>query len=56
MKKKTFRNWIINILIAIDQVGNAALWGDPDETISSRIGKTKRENGGRIPWSHPIRK
>lgn len=28
-----------NILIAIDQLANAILGGDPDETISSRAGK-----------------
>lgn len=30
-----------NLLISIDQLGNAFLAGDPDETISSRIGKAK---------------
>jgi hypothetical protein len=48
--------WLVNILIGIDQLANAILLGDPDETLSSRIGKTKRKHGGRIPWSHPIRK
>lgn len=28
-----------NVLLAIDQYGNAVLGGDPDETISSRLGK-----------------
>jgi len=28
--------------------------GDPDETISSRIGKIKRANGGKIPNSKPV--
>lgn len=28
-----------NILIAIDQLANTILGGDPDETISSRMGK-----------------
>lgn len=31
--------WIWNVLISIDQLANAILGGDPDETISSRIGK-----------------
>lgn len=31
--------WAINILIGIDQLVNAIFWGDPDETISSRLGK-----------------
>lgn len=30
-----------NILISIDQLGNTLLGGDPDETISSRMGKRK---------------
>ena len=32
-----------NILIAIDQLGNAVIGGDPDETISSRAGKDKKK-------------
>lgn len=28
-----------NILIALDQLANAILFGDPDETLSSRAGK-----------------
>lgn len=30
-----------NILISIDQLVNTILGGDPDETISSRLGKMK---------------
>lgn len=33
------RRWIRNVLIAVDQLLNAMLGGDPDETISSRCGK-----------------
>lgn len=33
------RSYLFNVLIAIDQFGNALLGGDPDETISSRLGK-----------------
>jgi hypothetical protein len=50
------KKWLVNILIGIDQLANACCGGDPDETISSRLGKTKVKYGGRIPWSHPIRK
>lgn len=28
-----------NLLIAVDQFGNAVMGGDPDETISSRAGR-----------------
>ena len=34
-----FKKWVLNVLIAIDQLFNALLGGDPDETISSRLGK-----------------
>ncbi len=33
------RKYLYNILIGIDQLTNAILGGDPDETISSRMGK-----------------
>ncbi len=46
--------WIFNILVSIDQLGNAICGGDPDETISSRLGKIKVRNGGKIPWRRPI--
>ena len=49
-------NYIIGVLIGIDQLANAILAGNPDETISSRIGKTKRRHGGVIPWRYPLRK
>jgi hypothetical protein len=41
--------YLLNILISIDQLGNAIFCGDPDETISSRIGRIKRKWNGRIP-------
>lgn len=49
-----FGKYIVNILIGIDQLGNALSGGDPDETISSRLGRMKRDNGGTIPWRFPI--
>ena len=48
--------WILNVLIGIDQLGNAIVGGDPDETISSRLGKMKRANNGTIPWHRPLSK
>jgi len=33
------RRYFLNLLIAIDQLLNTLAGGDPDETISSRIGK-----------------
>jgi hypothetical protein len=48
--------YIINVLIGLDEFVNAIFLGDPSETISSRLGKTKRHYGGKIPWRHPLRK
>ena len=36
------KRYILNVLIALDQFGNALAAGDPDETISSRAGKAQR--------------
>lgn len=33
------RKYIRNVLVAIDQLANAVIGGDPDETISSRCAK-----------------
>lgn len=37
------KQYIVNILIALDQVVNAIFGGDPKETISSRADKAMRE-------------
>lgn len=42
------KKWFWNILISIDQFSNVIFWGDPDETISSRIGKMEAEGRGNI--------
>ena len=34
-------NYLLNILISLDQLGNTLLGGDPDETISSRCAKNQ---------------
>lgn len=41
------KKYLVNILISIDQFFNTILGGDPDETISSRLGKCK-EKGNRF--------
>lgn len=46
--------WALNVLIGLDQLGSAITGGDPDETISSRLGKMKLAHGGEIPWHHPV--
>ena len=50
------KKYLINILIGIDQLGNTLAGGDPDETISSRLGKMKLRYGGSIPWRRPLSK
>ena len=48
--------YLLNFLISIDQLGNTIVGGDPDETISSRLGKLKKKHGGTIPWRRPVAK
>ena len=48
------KKYLLNVLIGVDQLFNTILAGYPDETISSRIGKLKRQHGGIIPWYHPL--
>ena len=35
--------YLLNLFIAKDQLWNARLGGDPDETVSSRIGKLEKK-------------
>lgn len=42
--------WFRNVLIGFDQFINTWIGGDPEETISSTIGKLKRAHGGKIPF------
>lgn len=42
------RRYFLNLLIAIDQLFSAIAFGDPDETISSRLGKTQRGDFGPV--------
>lgn len=53
---KSLGKWGLNVLIGLDQFGNALVGGDPDETISSRLGKLKVRHGGHIPWYRPVSK
>jgi hypothetical protein len=46
---KRIGRYMLNVLLSLDQLGNSLLCGDPDETISSRIGRIKRKWNGRIP-------
>ena len=46
--------YLHNLFLALDQFANAALGGDPSETVSSRLGKMQRAAHGHIPWSRPV--
>jgi hypothetical protein len=41
-----FGKYLLNNFIAWDQKWNVRLGGDPDETISSRLGKDEQRPGG----------
>lgn len=47
-------NYVWNILISIDQLANTIFGGDPDETISSRLGKWSRDGRHRTGVRKPI--
>jgi hypothetical protein len=55
-KEISMKKYLLNLLLGIDQLGNVIVGGDPDETISSRLGRLKVVNGGRIPWRRPFSK
>jgi hypothetical protein len=48
ISKHGFRSYLINLLIGLDQVGNAILGGTPRETISSRC--TRGQNKWYWKW------
>lgn len=58
MRKYFLGRYVFNLLIALDQLGNAILFGDPDETISSRAAKRAhvwgwRKLGQVLEWIDP---
>lgn len=44
-----FQGYFWNLLLSIDQLFNALLAGDPDETLCSRVGKYQRAGRGWFP-------
>lgn len=46
------KKWFWNVFIGLDQLANAILGGDPDETISSRLGKYVARNAetNNLAW------
>lgn len=47
---KTFKLYLFNLFIAFDQLLNTIFGGDPDETISSRLGKSGGYLGRAMCW------
>ncbi len=46
-----YRSWPVAVLVAIDQLGNAIAGGNPDSTISARVGYfSERANRGKGYW------
>lgn len=43
--------WGLNVLIAIDQLANAIVRGDPDETLSSRAYRMHRKGQPYWGWT-----
>lgn len=46
-----FKRYIRNILVMLDQALNVLTFGDEDETISSRLGKSQRGDFGPVSQS-----
>lgn len=46
------RPYWFRVFIGLDQFFNALFDGDPDETVSSRIGR--RYISGSLSWRHPL--
>ena len=40
--------YLRNVAVAVDQLGSALTFGDEDDTISSRLGKSQRGDYGRF--------
>ena len=50
------KRYVWNLLIAFDQGVNTVCGGDPDETISSRMGKWSRKGENNHGWRKPLYK
>ena len=53
---QAMKQYAFNFLIGLDQFVNVITGGDPDETVSSRLGRIKTTNNGAIPWHRPLAK
>lgn len=43
---KAIKAWAGGVVIALDQLGNALIYGFPDETMSSRWGRSRKNGDG----------
>lgn len=48
------RSYLINLLIALDQLANAILRGDPDETLSSRAHRMRAKGQPVWGWTASV--
>jgi len=55
-KMHPIARYFFNQAMALDQLINAMGGGDPDESVSSRVGKIERHYVGEIPWYRPLPK
>ncbi|TYQ00330.1 hypothetical protein C7447_101942 [Tenacibaculum adriaticum] len=44
------QSWFVNILVSLDQFGNTLAKGNPDNTISARIGYFMHNENGNPNW------
>ncbi|MBS0501120.1 MAG: pseudouridine synthase [Proteobacteria bacterium] len=45
------KRWLLNLLIAVDQLANALLRGAPDETLSSRAHRMRAKGQPYWAWT-----
>lgn len=51
-------NYLYNLHVALSQLANVLIGGDPDESLSGRIGKSILADGwaARVPWPAVLRR
>lgn len=53
-QSKPMRSYLINLLIALDQLANTVLRGDPDETLSSRAHRMRMKGQPVWGWTAKV--
>ncbi len=46
--------YLLNVIIGLDQLGNTLTGGNPDETISSRVGRAARQGKRRAVFIEAV--